>query len=245
MSGDPEAGDDPRLATDQVRTVALQDRRVTLVGVVHDHPASVYRVGRLCERRDPDVLALELPPLAVPLFRQYADDDRQPPAVGGEMSAAIQAANADRVVGIDGPSRRFLFELGRTLVSAQPALGTLRRVVDGLTSAARAALLRRVAATIAARTPVGIDAETPVAHPCDSRDPPADQAADERSQIERARAVTDALEPSRAVRHRDATRERHMARRLREMARDGGVLAVVGAGHLRPVTARLRGRENR
>ncbi|PSQ01139.1 hypothetical protein BRC94_04635 [Halobacteriales archaeon QS_5_70_17] len=55
-----------------------------VVGVVHDHPASVRRVKALAAATDPDVLALELPPLAVPLLRRRVRRDGGPvPAVRG------------------------------------------------------------------------------------------------------------------------------------------------------------------
>jgi hypothetical protein len=59
---DPDA--DPRLDAERVRCLpgAPGAGAVVLVGVVHDHPASVFRVTRLVERFAPDVLALELPP---------------------------------------------------------------------------------------------------------------------------------------------------------------------------------------
>ncbi len=111
---DPIGSDrDPRLDPNYVRTVSSgSDAPVTLVGVVHDHPASVARVRSTVETTEHATLALELPPLALPLFEEYADDARTPPAFGGEMSAAIQASDA-RAVGIDGPSRRFLRTLAR------------------------------------------------------------------------------------------------------------------------------------
>jgi hypothetical protein len=90
---------------------------VVLVGVVHDHPASVARVHRVVEATQPDVLALELPPLAVPLYEAHAAEGETPPALGGEFSAAVQAASTDDVVGIVRPSvgftRTFLRRLSR------------------------------------------------------------------------------------------------------------------------------------
>ncbi|MFC7081645.1 hypothetical protein [Halorussus caseinilyticus] len=47
----------------------LPDAGVTLVGVVHDHPASVHRARAVVRERDPEVVALEAPPLAVPSTR--------------------------------------------------------------------------------------------------------------------------------------------------------------------------------
>ena len=44
---------------------------VLLVGVIHEYPASVSRLARLLETFTRGYLALELPPLAVSLFRTY------------------------------------------------------------------------------------------------------------------------------------------------------------------------------
>jgi len=93
--------------------------------VLHDHPASTYRVRTLIGRVDPAVLALELPPLALPLYDQYATDERTPPTLGGEMSAAIQAADADRVAGIDGPTPGFLRRVASGLHRADASAETV------------------------------------------------------------------------------------------------------------------------
>jgi pheromone shutdown protein TraB len=232
---------DPRLSGEHVRTLAGAGGTVTLVGVVHDHPASVYRVRRVVTACDPDALALELPPLSVPLFETYADDDRSPPAFGGEMSAAVQAADTDRVVGIDGPTPGFLVRLARTLVRARASLGTVRRVLDGLRSVTHTAMVCRGASVLAGLTDVRLEVASPTTYDCERTDDPGAQAADERAQISRARAVLDAFEPSRAARFRDDTREAHMADRLAGL--DGDVVAVLGHDHLDPVAERLRADE--
>jgi len=121
--------EDPRLTGEHVRSVASTAGTVTLVGVVHDHPASVYRVRRVLEAREPDVLALELPPISLSLFEAYARDVRTPPVFGGEMSAAIQAADTDEVVGIDGPTMAFTLALARTLVRERASQSTVRSVI--------------------------------------------------------------------------------------------------------------------
>ena len=64
-----------------------------VVGCVHDHPASVFRARSLVESLAPDVVAVELPGLAVPLFERVGRTaDEGPDSVGGEMSAALPAA---------------------------------------------------------------------------------------------------------------------------------------------------------
>ena len=101
------ASEDPRLDEEYLRCLPGTDRHgpVLLVGVVHDHPASIARVVRMVETFPPDTLALELPPLAMPLFRRYAADSQQPPRLGGEMSAAIQSTDAGHDRGPDGRRR--------------------------------------------------------------------------------------------------------------------------------------------
>ena len=234
---------DPRMTDDFVhRSSAGDGGDVTLVGVVHDHAASTYRVQSVVEATDPDVVALELPRRAVSLFEQYADDDRTPPVFGGEMSAAIQAASTDRVVGVDGPTRSFLGLLARNLYRERASPSTLRRVARGVLSVTRHALLCQVAGGVAARTSLRVEVDSPVSHDARRSDDPRVQADDERSQVRRARAVMDAFEPSRAARFRDATREEYMADRLSTLRREGDVVAVVGIDHLEPLAERLDGR---
>lgn len=234
-----EFDDDPRLPGDRTRRVEGLEGALTLVGVVHEHPASVHRVRTVVSRASPDVLALELPPLAVTLFEDYAADEDGPPAHGGEMSAAIQAATTDRVVGIDGPSVAFLVRLGRALAGDRPDREAIRGVLDGLIAASKESLVCGVAGTIASRTGIDIAVGRPVDHECSRHDGPTQQADDEQRQIRRARAVMDAVEPSRGAAFRDEIREAHMAERLETLQRDGDVVAVVGYGHLDAIVDRL------
>jgi len=229
---------DPRVSGDRTRTVTGPHGAVTLVGAVHDHPASVHRARTTVADRSPDVLALELPPLALPLFETLASDDDHA-ATGGEMSAAIAAASTARVEAIDGPSVGYVRTLARTLASERPAPRTLRNVLAGAATAGREALRCRIGAVRAAYTAHSPSVRDSVAHDCDPGDDPETQAADEARQIERARAVMDAFEPSRAARFRDETREAHMTDRLRRLRRDGDVVAVVGHGHLDAIHGRL------
>ncbi|MCL7417304.1 MAG: hypothetical protein M8354_05630, partial [Halalkalicoccus sp.] len=100
---------------------------LTLVGVVHDHPASVARVEAVLRDSCPETLALELPPLAIPLYRSYATDAGFPSNAGGEMSAAIRASTAS-VVGIDGPSSGFSRAFYRYIEREHLDSGTLERL---------------------------------------------------------------------------------------------------------------------
>ena len=239
------APEDPRLTGKHVRSVTSTAGTVTLVGVVHDHPASVYRVRRVLEAREPDVLALELPPISLSLFEAYARDVRTPPVFGGEMSAAIQAADTDDVVGIDGPTTGFTLRLARTLVRERASRSTVKSVIRGLYSVSKDAVRCRLAGAIAALTSVRLEVNTPLGYEVTREDDPASQAADERTQIRRARAVMDTFEPSRAVQFRDATREAHMADQLIKLRQRGDVVAVVGRGHLDVVVEHVAGTTDR
>jgi pheromone shutdown protein TraB len=231
--------DDPRMTGDHLRSIDTPTGTVTLVGVVHDHPASAFRVRTVVAARDPDVLALELPPLSLPLFERYAEDTRTPPAFGGEASAAIQASTASRVVGIDGPTLPFLRRLAARLRREGGSVRTVRGVLDGLASVTKNALRCRLAASLAALTSIRMEVDAPVAYATDRGDSPERQAENERRQIDRARAVMDAFEPSRGTSFADDVREAHMADRLADLRRDGDVVAVVGRHHLDRVAERL------
>ncbi|WP_435180771.1 hypothetical protein [Halorussus sp. AFM4] len=237
-----EDADDPRLSDEYLRTVAHPDGDVTLVGVVHDHPASVFRARAVVRDRDPETVALEVPPLATPLYRTYARSDRTPPAFGGEMSAAAQAGrecDAD-VVGVDGPTGGFFARLARNWWRDGASPGTLRRVASGVASVTRHALTCRVAAAVARRTALRVEVDDPVAHDCTRADPPAVQASDERAQARRSQSLLRAFDPPRPVALRDETREEHMAGELASLRERGDTVAVVGLDHLDAVAERLR-----
>lgn len=229
--------DDPRVREEFIEDLserAAADRLI-LVGVVHDHPASRYRVQAVVESVDPSVVALELPPLAIPRYEQYARDGRTPPARGGEMSAAIQAAAPTAsVVGIDGPSVPFLLELLRTCVRERPSPASAGRVARSIWSVSRDAVRYRVAA-LAGRSAV----DTAVEQDCRWSDEPHEQADDEWAQYRRSVAVSSALGAPKAVRLRDSVREAHMAARLAEFGTGSVVVAVVGLGHLEPLVDRF------
>lgn len=234
---------DPRTTGEHVRwlpgTAAEGD--VVLTGVVHDHPASTFRVKTIVDAVGPAVLALELPPLAVPLFERYAADERTSPSAGGEMSVAIQAAKTEVVVGIDGPTPAFLWRLARTLYREEAPTSAVRPLLRGLVAVSKHAVACRLAASApwwaADRLPIS----TPAPHGCDWADHPAQQAADERAQLRRAETALNVFGRPGAGRVRDIAREAHMADRLAELRKQGSVVAVVGMGHLDPVAQRLEG----
>ncbi|MBX0288225.1 hypothetical protein EGH22_17995 [Halomicroarcula sp. F28] len=231
-----QAAADPRLDEATIARVG----GVVLVGVLHDHPASIYRTRTVVEAVAPDVLALELPPLAVPLAAHHADDEQTPPALGGEMSAAVQAADTDRVVGIDGPSVDFLRYLAAELYAERAAPATLCRTAAALRSVTSRAVRRRVTAAIAALTAVQVTVDPPTTYDTGHRDDPDTQADEERRRIDTAQAMLQAFSSPPAAAIRRAARERYMADRLAALAGAGAVVAVVGQAHLDAVAGHLR-----
>ena len=209
---------------------------VVVVGVAHDHPASQYRVRRVVEAVAPETLALELPPLALPLFERYADDEAAPPTRGGEMSAAIQATDDARVVGVDGPTAGFARRLLRTLAAERAAPPTVLSSLRGLASVAKHAAACRLAATASRLSgrEFAVDSAT-AAYDVGPGDAPEAQAENERRQVRRAQFVLQAFGSSRAGTLRDATRDEHMAARLSTLRAEGDVVAVVGIDHLDPL----------
>ena len=236
-----DASDDPRIHTDHVRHLPGDGdaRAVTLVGVVHDHPASRYRVHELVAALDPTVLAVEVAPIAVPLFEGYAADERDLPAFGGEVSAAIAAAEDARVVGIDGVDAEFLETLARELLDDRPDPATLSRVGASVLGVVRSAVTCRLGATVAAATDLRLEVDDPVTHETTLADPPERQADDERSQLNRSLTLLRCADPPEPVRIRDDVRDECMASRLADLRTEGEVVAVVGRGHLDPLSERL------
>lgn len=184
----------------------------------------------------PDILALELPPLAVPLFRRYADSDRVPPQYGGEMSAAIQAADTEHIVGIDGPSAPFLVQMFRTIRN-DGTLDVATALLRSVLSATFDAIWCRLAASLPSvrakrkREDRGIDYQTDVTSSI------AEQAEDERRHLSRARSIMKSFGTQDAASARDAARESHMVDTLEQCRDEGDVLAIVGRYHLDRLTS--------
>lgn len=221
---------DPRLDPAHERRIEHAAGTLTLVGVVHGHPASIYRARSVVADWDPAVLALELPPLALPRFlaKARAGED------AGEMVAAIRGSGDSMIVGIDGPSTAFLRDLLRTFRKERPPAGVAARVLQAsLTAALNGAKWRFGIGDI----PTG-DGTYRVS----STDPPEAQAKDERNHLAHARSVMSSFDVRETARLRDQSRETHMAKRLVGLSREGDVVAIVGRHHLDPLAERCERR---
>lgn len=214
---------------------------VTLVGVAHDHPSSVARVAHLLKTISPDVLALELPPLAVPLFRQYADDEYVPPRLGGEMSTAIQTADDPRIVGIDGPSATYFRLLLWRMIAERSSMEDIAEVVRDVTRGVGHALACRLGAVVGRLTPFTPKVYAHIAYDCASFDSPSTQARHERNHVAERRAFLRVVELPPATALIDEVREESMATRLTELRSTGDVVAIVGIEHLDDLAERLGG----
>lgn len=226
--------DDPRLNEEFWRGVPASDghRESVVVGVVHDHPASSFRVRAVADAFDPDVVALELPDVAVPAFERIATAGRERDE-GGEMSTAIAAAPEADAVGVDSVGPGFLRRLADNARTQDASLGTVRDVLGDVAGIARHAVSCRVGSD-------GAPAKRGVAdHPVTAADPPAEQAEDERTTVARSRALLGAVDRPHADLLLDATREENMAARIDGLRTEGSVLAVVGMDHLDSVATRV------
>lgn len=237
IDGDVARPSDPRLDESYVRRIKAADAGdVVLLGAVHDHPASSFRVAALVRAADPDVLALELAPLALPWFEARATDGR---ATTCEMTAAVAAAPGARVAGIDWFDAEFFRTLRANLRAAGPSWPTVRAVAKGVAAVAKHAAACRLAALVERHAPFEPAVDEPVEHGCDPSDPPAIQAADERRRASTSLSLLRATEPPAPVAVRDETREACMVRRIEALREEGDVAAVLGLGHLDAVAAGL------
>ncbi|WP_227132696.1 hypothetical protein [Halorubellus salinus] len=248
------ASGDPRLDDEYWRVVpATEDRgAVVLVGVVHDHPASAHRVASVVAEATPDVLALELPRLAVPYFvkrtaRSGSRDagsieagDDQAVADGGqavngidEMSAAIGAATNADVVGVDTFSWRFWRTFLVRATSPEVTASAVRDAIEGVGRVVWRALSVRFGSE--SGRPDGDGSEYRV----DAADDPVDQASHERSHVSRSRSLLGALERPAGDVLFDEAREATMATNVDALRTSGTVVAVVGLAHLDAVADQL------
>ena len=232
---------DPRNTTDALRCIPRESEAgtVLLVGVVHDHPASTYRVARILEAISPDFLALELPPLAVPLFEMYARDVYTPPQLGGEMSMAVQAAGDVELMGIDGPSRTYLRLLAKTVTEKRIPKNVVVKVLKDIVKSSGHALTCRLAALVGAITPLRLRVYSHMEYDSTLLDTPTEQATHERTYLSQQRTFLSAVEVPESVQVIDGIREESMVTQLREMRMKGDVIAVVGMEHLDAIEALL------
>lgn len=235
---------DPRVDPDQLRVFdGPGGDPVLVVGCVHDHPASIYRVRALVGSLLPDVVAVELPRLALPLFEQVGlDSDGEVP--GGEMSAAL-AAGADvgaQRVGIDTLDVRFARSLVRELRHESPSLETLKRVLGAVSNVTTHALSCRLSAALGRYGTATPAMKHAYDHEVDHGAPPATQADDEQRQLTRSLSVLRALGQPVANDVVDAAREETMVSNLESLRTEGSVVAVVGFDHLSGITDLLEKR---
>lgn len=213
---------------------------LVLVGAVHDHPSTVHRVAETAAGLSPDVVALEVSSLAVPLFERAAKqaDDRHE---YGEVTAAIRACDDARVAGVDAPSTEWCTAYGASLVADRPSARSAVGVLRGAASIGRHAARYRLAAA-AGRLP-GVDPtpDPPETFAVDERDSVAAQARDERRQLSRSRSLLAAADLPPALERLDDLRETAIASRLAGLRAEGDVLAVLGQSHVEPVARRLDG----
>lgn len=233
--------EDPRLSPESVRYLPATDERgyVVIVGVVHDHPASVFRVEQLVEQLQPDVVAVELPQLVLPLFRAFAAEGNAAENLGKEMSIALERAGGAEQVGIDAPSVRYTRRLLTHLARREVSWGVRRRVIKDLLLSYVQAFSIVIAALVGVVTGIRLRAQTPIEHGSTRADTPIEQARAEQDHLASRRAFLRAIEVPTTTRVIDTVRERVMAERLAELRRTGDVVAVIGFEHLDPVFERL------
>ncbi len=225
---------DPRVTGDALRCIPSDSEvgTVLLVGVVHDHPASTYRVARILETVTPDFLALELPPLALPLFRMYARDVQTPPRLGGEMSMAIQAAADVESVGIDGPNRLYLRMLIEKFATRRLPGRYIPSVLRDFVTSSAQAVTCRMGALFGALTHLKVRVYSRNEYDCTLLDSPSVQAAHETTHLSQQRAFLQAIQVPQSVQVIDRTREESMVAQLHELREDGDVIAIIGMEHL-------------
>jgi hypothetical protein len=239
------SGEDPRVSEQFLSIVPGEEQthETIIVGTVHDHPASAYRTRTVVSHVDPDFVAIEIPPVAVPLFEKTAESDHPPLPVGGsEMSAALAGNTGGNAVGLDsfGTSffGHFLSEAYRTdTVSPADtwrALGAVRRVQK------EAVLCRASAKTGRLRGWIE-NALVSFEYDVTADDPPLDQARDEQEHVSKNRSLLEAVDRPASEELLDSARERNMSAQLSSLRRAGTVVAVVGFDHHEPITKRLDG----
>lgn len=232
---------DPRVTSEHVRYLPTSDGAgyVVIVGVVHDHPASIFRTGHLVETLQPDVVAVELPRAAIPLFESFKSDEEGSASIGGEMSLALKRATGAKV-GIDAPSLRYTRHLISYLAREGVSPILYWRVFKDLAISTYQALVTVVAAVVGNATGIWLQAHTPVEHAVTHQDSAQAQADAESEHIATREAFMQAIEVPETIHIIDTIRERVMAERIAELRGRGDVVAVVGIEHLDPVMDRIQ-----
>lgn len=213
--------DDPRIEPDHLRVFDADDRRILLVGAVHDHPASVARVRRVVRSIDPATVAVELPPLALPLFADGSDS---------EMSVALAATDAEGIA-IDSLGPSFVRSLWREIRTESPDSDTIRQIAANAVAVCRNALSCRLASIVDGDR-FSTRVRTPAEYDLAADATPSRQADHEQRHLSRSFSILRTLERPLADEIVDAARERTMARRLSTLDGSGSVVAVVGFEHL-------------
>lgn len=235
---DDASSDDPRLAPKYVRVIDdANGGPVVLVGVVHDHPASVYRARTVVDAVGPDVVALETPDALVSLFETYAESPGE--EAGGEMTAAVATASSATVVGIDVPDRRSTVALASAVWNADASLRTVARTVHGfgrlVAHTARGWLRAAGVPDRLVGEPSGVTQD----YNCPPDATPERQATHESDHVRRTTTLLRSFDPPPATRILDDAREAYMARRIAELRADASVVAVLGFSHVDDVEAKL------
>lgn len=243
--------DDPRVTPGDFRYVpATGDAgSVVLVGVVHDHPASVFRVVETVSALTPDTVALEVAPVAVPLFREYARKHGSNFELitsdsfnGGEMSGAISAAGDAHIAGIDLPNSSAVEPLFETLRAERLSAREALRVSHAFGTQTLHAVQCRISYA-ASRIGLDIDPGLDRGRETDTRmASPAAQAAEESAVVSGGETLLRALSRPPAIAAFDQTREAAMTAELRHLSHGGAdVVAVLGYAHLDPIAKHLEG----
>lgn len=234
--------EDPRVSDASLRLLrGVQGLSgVLIVSVAHDHPASIARVSRVLSSLTTDILALELPPLAIPLFRYYATEESTPPSLGGEMSMAIQSERTARLVGIDVPNWSYLRVIGRHVVRGDIGTETLTAVLADFVRATAQALTCRLLEVTGRLRRTRPRCYTSLEYECSAEDSPERQALHEREHISKQQAFLRAVEIPAATKLIDSIREDSMVRRLHGLRGDGDLVVIVGAEHAEAVANGLR-----
>lgn len=234
---------DPRVNGSNVRYVDGGPAPVVLVGVVHDHPASVYRAETVVETVAPHTVAVELPDVLVPVIERAVGEETAAAeeGVGGEMATAMAAAEG-AVVGIDVPGRGTGRALLTELRTERRSPRTVLRAIGDVGRIAGHALLGRLAGLGVPGTPAVEDLEQRHEYDLPADVTPETQADHEQAHVRRSTTLLRSFDPPAATAFLDAVRERYMVGRLQSLRRNGPVVAVVGHGHLDEIEAMLKNR---